>query len=75
KALPVIVLGGLESIGGAVIGGLAIGVFEALTAVYQPEHAPWLGDDFSVVSPYLLMLLVLLVRPHGLFGTQEVERV
>jgi len=75
KALPAIVLGGLDSIGGAMLGGLVIGVFEALVAVYQPELAPWLGDNFSVVSPYLLMLLVLLVRPYGLFGTPEVERV
>jgi branched-chain amino acid transport system permease protein len=36
---------------------------------------PWLGTNFSVVSPYLLMLVVLLVRPYGLFGTPEVERV
>jgi branched-chain amino acid transport system permease protein len=75
KALPAIILGGLESIGGAVIGGVAVGVFEALVAIYQPQFAPWLGDDFSVVSPYLLMLVVLLVRPYGLFGTPEVERV
>ena len=75
KALPAIILGGLESIGGAVIGGLAIGVFEALVATYQEAYAPWLGNDFSVVSPYLLMLLVLLVRPYGLFGTPEIERV
>lgn len=75
KALPAIVLGGLESVGGAVIGGLAVGVFEALVASYQQQFAPWLGDNFSVVSPYLLMLLVLLVRPYGLFGTPEVERV
>lgn len=75
KALPAIILGGLDSIGGAVIGGLAIGVVEALVGTYQAEFAPWLGNNFSVVSPYVLMLLVLLVRPYGLFGTPEVERV
>ena len=75
KALPAIILGGLDSIGGAVIGGLAIGVVEALVGTYQAELAPWLGNNFSVVSPYVLMLLVLLVRPYGLFGTPEVERV
>ncbi len=75
KALPAIILGGLDSVGGAVIGGLLVGVFEALVAIYQPQFAPWLGDNFAVVSPYLLMLLVLLVRPYGLFGTPEVERV
>jgi branched-chain amino acid transport system permease protein len=75
KALPAIILGGLDSIGGAVIGGLAVGVFEALMQTYQGQYMPWLGHNFSVVSPYLLMLVVLLVRPYGLFGTPEVERV
>ena len=75
KALPAIILGGLDSIGGAVLGGLAIGVVEALVATYQGTYAPWLGNGFSVVSPYLLMLIVLLLRPYGLFGTPEIERV
>lgn len=79
KALPAIILGGLDSVGGAVIGGLAIGVFEALVANYQGtlpgQYAGWLGNNFSTVSPYLIMLLVLLIRPYGLFGTPEIERV
>jgi branched-chain amino acid transport system permease protein len=75
KALPAIIIGGLESINGAVIGGLAVGVVEALTAVYQPDVAPWLGANFSLVAPYALMFVVLLVRPYGLFGQKEVERV
>ncbi len=75
KALPAIILGGLDSIGGAVIGGLAVGVLESLVGTYQGQYAPWLGQNFAVVSPYVLMLLVLLVRPYGLFGTPEVERV
>ncbi len=75
KALPAIILGGLDSIGGAVVGGLAVGVLESLVGTYQGQYAPWLGQNFAVVSPYVLMLLVLLVRPYGLFGTPEVERV
>ncbi|MPY79024.1 MAG: branched-chain amino acid ABC transporter permease [Actinophytocola sp.] len=75
KALPAIILGGLDSLGGAVVGGLSIGIVESLVATYQLDFAPWLGDNFSVVSPYVVMLLVLLVRPYGLFGTREVERV
>jgi branched-chain amino acid transport system permease protein len=75
KALPAIIIGGLDSIEGAVAGGLAVGVVESFVAAYQAEFAPWLGQNFSIVSPYVLLLIVLLVRPYGLFGTREVERV
>jgi branched-chain amino acid transport system permease protein len=75
RALPAIVIGGLDSIGGAVLGGLVIGLAEAYTATYQPQYASFLGSNFSQVMPYVVMLLVLLIRPYGLFGTREVERV
>ncbi|MEU6998630.1 branched-chain amino acid ABC transporter permease [Nonomuraea sp. NPDC046570] len=75
KALPAIIVGGLDSLGGAVVGGLTIGVVESLFQSYQGEVAPWLGQNFAVVTPYVVMLVVLLVRPYGLFGTREVERV
>lgn len=75
KALPAIILGGLDSLGGAVVGGLVVGLVESLVATYQADVAPWLGQNFAVVSPYVVMLLILLVRPYGLFGTREVERV
>ena len=74
-ALPAIILGGLDSLEGAVIGGLAVGVVESLVGTYQRDLAPWLGDNFAIVSPYVLMLVVLLARPYGLFGTPEVKRV
>lgn len=74
-ALPAIILGGLDSLEGAVIGGLAVGVVESLVGSYQSDVAPWLGNNFALVSPYVLMLLVLLVKPYGLFGTPEVRRV
>ena len=73
-ALPVIILGGLDSLPGAVIGGLAVGVLQELVATYANDVA-WLGGNVSVITPYVLMLVVLLVRPYGLFGTREVERV
>jgi len=75
KALPVIILGGLDSLGGALVAGLSIGVAEALVGTYGDNISPVLGGDFFLVVPYLLMLLVLLVRPYGLFGTREVERI
>jgi branched-chain amino acid transport system permease protein len=79
KALPAIILGGLDSVGGAVIGGVLVGVVEAAFATYQGsgpgQFLGFLGNNFATVSPYLIMLLVLLFRPYGLFGTPEIERV
>lgn len=79
KALPAIILGGLDSVGGALIGGLSVGLVEALFSTYQGDGAGqflgFLGSNFAGVSPYLLMLIVLMVKPYGLFGTPEIERV
>ncbi|MGA9749722.1 MAG: branched-chain amino acid ABC transporter permease [Nocardioides sp.] len=74
-ALPAIILGGLDSLEGAVVGGIAVGVVQALVGTYQRDLFPWLGDNFASVSPYVLMLLVLLAKPYGVFGTPEVRRV
>jgi len=75
KALPVIIVGGIDSIQGSVIAGLFIGVAESLTRTYQPEYAPWLGANFDIIVPYLILIVGLMVRPYGLFGTPEVQRV
>ncbi len=75
KALPAIVLGGLDSAPGAVVGGLVIGLAEAYTKTYQPDLFPWAGSNVDQVVPYVVMFIVLLVRPYGLFGTPEIERV
>jgi branched-chain amino acid transport system permease protein len=73
-AIPAVVLGGFDSPGGAVVGGLVIGVVSVLAAGYQDELS-FLGRGFGAVAPYVVMLLVLLVRPSGLFGTREIHRV
>jgi branched-chain amino acid transport system permease protein len=73
-AIPAVVLGGFDSPGGAVLGGLIIGVVSVLTAGYQQELS-FLGRGLGTVAPYVVMLLVLLVRPSGLFGTREITRV
>ena len=74
-AFPAMILGGLDSPLGAVIGGLVIGVTQTLTAGYQPEYAAFLGNNFYVVMPYVVMVVILLIRPYGLFGTREVHRL
>jgi branched-chain amino acid transport system permease protein len=75
KALPAVVVGGLDSIRGALAGALIVGLAEAWAATYQPQLLPWLGANFSQVVPFLVMVAVLLVKPYGLYGTEEVERV
>jgi branched-chain amino acid transport system permease protein len=75
RAFPAAILGGLDSPGGAVLGGFIIGEVELLSQGYGPQYASFLGNNFHVVAAYLIMILVLMVRPYGLFGTREVERV
>jgi branched-chain amino acid transport system permease protein len=73
-AIPAAVLGGLDSTAGAVVGGLVVGVAVTFTAGYQDELS-FLGRGLSEVIPYVVLLLVLLWRPWGLFGSREVTRV
>lgn len=72
RALPVIILGGLTSIPGAIIGGLVIGVGEKLAEMYL---SPFIGGGIEVWFAYVLALIVLLVRPQGLFGEKIIDRV
>ncbi len=72
KALPVVILGGLTSVPGAIIGGLIIGVGEKLSEVYI---GPSLGGGIEIWFGYVLVLFVLLVRPQGLFGEKIIDRV
>jgi branched-chain amino acid transport system permease protein len=74
-AFPAMIVGGMDSPVGAIAGGMIIGITQALTAGYQQDIAPWLGDNFAAVMPYVVMIVILLVRPYGLFGTREVRRV
>src|SRR3954462_2252414 len=74
SAFPAAILGGLDSLAGAVVGGLIIGVVVTMTAGYQSDIA-FLGRGLSDVAPYVVMVLVLLWRPSGLFGTRELTRV
>jgi branched-chain amino acid transport system permease protein len=74
RAFPAAILGGLDSTGGALVGGLLIGLAETLTQGYQ-DQLSFLGQGFSSVMPYVVMVAVLIVRPTGLFGTTEATRV
>lgn len=70
-AFPAMILGGLESPLGAVVGGIIIGLVQQLTQLLAPDA---LGRSPGQAAPYLVMLIILMVRPYGLFGTKEVRR-
>ncbi|MBU0733681.1 MAG: branched-chain amino acid ABC transporter permease [Proteobacteria bacterium] len=72
RAIPVVLIGGMDSIGGALVGGIIVGICESLAGAYI-EPMGLIG--FKEVAPYLLLLIVLLIRPYGLFGEVRIERV
>jgi branched-chain amino acid transport system permease protein len=73
RVFPAVILGGLDSIVGAIAGGITIGIVENLAAGYLNGYVP--GGGTEEVLPFVLLLVVLLVKPYGLFGTREIERV
>lgn len=74
KAFPAAILGGLDSTTGALVGGLIVGLTESLATGYQSDLA-FLGRGLGDLAPYLVMIVILLIRPAGLFGTKELARV
>jgi branched-chain amino acid transport system permease protein len=72
RAIPVVLIGGMDSIGGALVGGIIVGICESLAGAYI-EPMGLIG--FKDVAPYILLLIVLFIRPYGLFGTVRIERV
>ncbi len=72
KALPVSIVGGLDSIPGAIIGGVVIGILENLSAGYLDSP---LGGGVREVAPYVFLVIILLIKPYGLFGKERIERV
>jgi branched-chain amino acid transport system permease protein len=68
KVFPVVILGGLDSIGGAILGGVIIGLLETFTGGY-------LSTSLREIIPYIILVFILMVRPYGLFGLKEIERV
>ena len=72
KVFPVVIVGGLDSILGAILGGLIVGVAENLCGGYLD---PIFGGGVKAVAPFVILLIILLVRPYGLFGSRQIERV
>ena len=73
KVFPAVILGGLDSILGAVLGGLIVGVLENLAQYVDSQWLNW-GNMYQV-APFYALLLILLIKPYGLFGTKNIERI
>jgi len=73
KVFPAVILGGLDSVVGAVLGGLIVGVLENLAQYLDAEWLHW-GNMYTV-APFYALILILLIKPYGLFGTRAIERV
>jgi branched-chain amino acid transport system permease protein len=73
KVFPAVILGGLDSIVGAVLGGLIIGVLENLAHYVDSQFLNW-GNLYEV-APFYVLIVILMIRPYGLFGTKDIERV
>lgn len=72
KVFPAVILGGLDSIPGAILGGLIIGLLEALSGIYLD---PIFEGGSKEVVPFVVLVIVLMIKPYGLFGTEEIEKV
>jgi branched-chain amino acid transport system permease protein len=72
KVFPVVILGGLDSIIGAVVGGLIVGLVESLAAGYLD---PYVGGGTKDFAPYVLMIIMLMFKPYGIFGKRKIERI
>ncbi|MHB8763598.1 MAG: branched-chain amino acid ABC transporter permease [Deferrisomatales bacterium] len=73
KVFPVVILGGLDSIAGAVVGGILIGILENLAGGYLDPHI--VGGSVKEVVPFVVLLGILMIRPYGIFGTRDIERL
>jgi branched-chain amino acid transport system permease protein len=73
KVFPAVILGGLDSIVGAVLGGVIIGVLENLSHFVDRQYLNW-GNLYEIV-PFYVLIIILMIKPYGLFGTRDIERV
>src|SRR3954468_10943979 len=73
KVFPAVILGGLDSIGGAVVGGIIIGLLENFAQFIDSEYLHW-GNLYEV-APFYVLIIILMIKPYGLFGTKDIERI
>ena len=73
KVFPAVILGGLESVPGGVVGGLVIGILENLAEFIDGQYLHW-GNMYEI-APFYILIVILMIKPHGFWGTEDIERV
>jgi branched-chain amino acid transport system permease protein len=73
KVFPAVILGGLDSVAGGVLGGLIIGLLEAVAQYVDGQYLHW-GNLYEI-APFYVLIIILMIKPYGLFGTKDIERV
>ena len=73
KVFPAVILGGLDSIAGSVIGGIIIGLLENIAQFVDGEYLHW--GNLSEIAPFYVLIIILMIKPYGLFGTRDIERI
>ena len=73
KVFPAVILGGLDSIAGAVLGGIIIGLLENLAHFVDSQYLHW-GNLYEI-APFYVLIIILMIKPYGLFGTKDIERI
>jgi branched-chain amino acid transport system permease protein len=73
KVFPAAILGGLDSIGGAVLGGIIIGLLENIAQYVDSQYLHW-GNLYEI-APFYVLIIILMIKPYGLFGTKDIERI
>jgi branched-chain amino acid transport system permease protein len=73
KVFPAVILGGLDSVAGAVLGGLIVGLLENIAQYVDGQYLHW-GNLYEI-APFYVLIIILMIKPYGLFGTKDIERV
>lgn len=73
KVFPAVILGGLDSIVGGMVGGLIVGLIENVAAFFDTQYLHW--GNLLEIAPFYVLILILLIKPYGLFGTKDIERI
>jgi branched-chain amino acid transport system permease protein len=73
KVFPAVIVGGLDSIVGAIVGGVIIGLLENFAEFVDGQYLQW--GNLYTIAPFYVLIIILVIKPYGLFGTRDIERI